>query len=71
MLTAVITWPSFTYIMFFSLLFDLIYDAPESSLMDSIANPKVKTMEGDRVRAHFLDCSTSGVEGRVGIMGWD
>ncbi len=45
-------------------------DAPPSSLMDSTMSPKVKTMEGG-VRARSLAHSISGVEGRVGIPGWD
>jgi len=39
--------------------------------MDSTTSPKVKTMEGKRVGAHSLVCSTSGVEGRVGAPRWD
>jgi len=46
-------------------------DAPPSSLMDSIASPKVKTMERERVGAHFLTCTTLGVEGHAGALGWD
>jgi hypothetical protein len=38
--------------------------------MDSIANPKVKTTEGEGVRVRFLSCNTLGVEGHVGIAGW-
>jgi hypothetical protein len=34
--------------------------------MDLIASPKVKTMEGERVGAHFLANNTLGVEGHVG-----
>jgi hypothetical protein len=35
--------------------------------MDSMASPKVKTMEGERIEACSLACNTSwGVEGRVG-----
>jgi hypothetical protein len=39
--------------------------------MDSIMNPKVKTMEGKRVGAHFLAHNISRVEGRVEVLGWD
>ncbi len=35
-----------------------------------IASPKVKTMEGEGIRAHSLARSTSRVEGRVGTLGW-
>jgi len=48
-----------------------LYGAPPSSLMDSIANPKVKTMEGEGVGAHFLAHSTLGVEGCVEVSRWD
>jgi len=41
------------------------YDAPPRSLMDSIANPKVKTTEGERIGAHSLPRSTLRVEGRA------
>jgi K+-transporting ATPase A subunit len=40
-----------------------ICDAPPNSLMDSIANLKVKTMEGEGVRVRSLAHNTSGVEG--------
>jgi hypothetical protein len=46
-------------------------DAPPSSLMDSIVNPKVKTMEGEGVGARSLACNTLGVEGRARALGWD
>jgi hypothetical protein len=39
--------------------------------MDLITNPKVKTTKGEGVRACFLAHSTSGVEGRVGVLRWD
>ncbi len=39
--------------------------------MDSIANPKVKTMEGKGVGACFLAHNISGVEGLVRAPGWD
>jgi len=38
--------------------------------MDSITNPKVKTVE-EGVAAHPLVHSTSAVKGRVGAPGWD
>ncbi len=46
-------------------------DAPLSSLMDSTASPKVKTMEGEGIGARSLACNTSRVEGCVGASGWD
>jgi hypothetical protein len=45
-------------------------DAPPSSLMDSIASPKVKTTEGERIGARFLVRSISRVERHVGALGW-
>ncbi len=45
------------------------YDAPADSLMDSIASPKVKTSEGERIGVHSLVCSTLGVEGRAEALG--
>jgi len=48
-----------------------VHDAPPSSLMDSIASPKVKTMERKGVQVCSLVCSTLGVEGRAGALGWD
>jgi hypothetical protein len=41
---------------------------PPSSLIDSIASLKVKTMEGEGVGVRFLARSTLGVEGRVGTL---
>ncbi len=41
----------------------IIDDTPPSSLMDSIVNPKMKTMEGEGVGARSLARSTSRVEG--------
>jgi len=41
-------------------------DAPPSSLMDSITNPKVKTMEREKVWVHSLVRNISEVEGRAG-----
>jgi hypothetical protein len=38
--------------------------------MDSTTNPKVKTTEGKGIRACSLIRDTSGVEGRVGTLGW-
>jgi hypothetical protein len=40
-------------------------------LMDSNSNLKVHTTEGERVKAHSLARSTSKVEGRAGVSGWD
>jgi len=39
--------------------------------MDSTANPKVKTTEGEGVGACSLACNTLGVEGRARAPGWD
>jgi hypothetical protein len=39
--------------------------------MDSIASPKVKTMEGERAGASSLVRRTSGVEGHARTPGWD
>jgi hypothetical protein len=47
-----------------------ITDAHQSSLMDSIAGPKMKTTQGKGVGAHSLACSTLGVEGCVGAPWW-
>jgi len=44
-----------------------VSDAPPSSLMDSIASPKVKTMEGKKVGACFLARSTSRLEMCAGV----
>jgi len=43
-------------------------DAPPNSLVDSNANPKMKTTKGVRVRS-FVQ-STLGVKGRVEALGW-
>jgi len=43
-------------------------DTPPSSLMDSIASPKVKTMEGEGVGARSLVHNTLGAEERVGAL---
>jgi hypothetical protein len=42
-------------------------NAPPSSLMDLVASPKVKIMEGEGARVCSLACSTSGVEGRAKV----
>jgi hypothetical protein len=47
------------------------YDAPPSSLMDSITSPKVKTTKGKGVGVCSLARSTSEVEGCAGASGWD
>jgi hypothetical protein len=39
--------------------------------MDSTISPKVMTIEGEGVGAHSLARNTSGVEGCVGIPGWE
>jgi hypothetical protein len=51
--------------------FKVVYDALPSSLMDSIASPKVKTTEGEGIEARSLARNTLGVEGHVGVSGWD
>ncbi len=45
-------------------------DPPPSSLMDSIMNPKMKTMEGKKVGARSLAHNTSGVKRRARALGW-
>jgi hypothetical protein len=40
-----------------------------SSLMDSIVNPKMKTMEGEGVGGHSRTHNTLGIEGRVRTLG--
>jgi hypothetical protein len=47
-----------------------ICDTPLRSLMDSIASPKVITMEGNGVEARSLTHNISGLKGRVGSLGW-
>jgi len=47
-----------------------IIDAPPSSLMDLILNPKVMTMKGEKVGARSLAHNILGVERRVGAPGW-
>jgi hypothetical protein len=54
-----------------SIFLIILVDAPASSLMDSITNPKVKTAEGKGVGAHSLARSTLGVEGCAGAPRWD
>jgi hypothetical protein len=39
--------------------------------MDSITNPKVKTMEGEGVGVHSLIHNILMVKGRVGALRWD
>jgi hypothetical protein len=50
---------------------DNIIDTPPSSLMDSIASPKVKTTKREGVGACSLAHNTSGVEGHAGAPQWD
>jgi hypothetical protein len=38
-------------------------DAPLNSLKESNASPRMKTMEGKRIGAHFLAYNTFGVRG--------
>jgi len=44
---------------------------PPNSLIDSTANPKVKTMEGEGIWVHSLARSVLRVKGRAGALGWD
>jgi len=46
------------------------YDTPPSSLMDSIANPKVTSIEGEGVGARSLVRNILGVERRVRALRW-
>jgi hypothetical protein len=50
---------------------NIIFDAPLSSLMDSITSPKVKTIEGEGIGTRSLARNTSRVEGHVKASGWD
>jgi hypothetical protein len=45
-------------------------DAPPNSLINSITNLKVKTMEVERVGVRYLIHSNSRVEGCVGVLRW-
>jgi hypothetical protein len=51
--------------------FCIVYDAPPSSLMDSIVAPKVKTLEGEKVGSRSLARNILGVEGCAGAPRWD
>jgi hypothetical protein len=44
-------------------------DAPPNSLEESDVSPKMKTTE-KRVGVHSSVCSTSGVKGCAGALGW-
>ncbi len=48
-----------------------IDDAPPSSLMDSTASPKVKTVEGKGVGVRSLARNILGVEGHAEASRWD
>jgi hypothetical protein len=50
---------------------DKASDAPLNSLMDSTANPKVKTTKGERIGTHSPTRNTLGVEVCVRAPGWD
>jgi hypothetical protein len=59
---------------FFAMVLHYLHAAPEahpSSLMDSIASPKVKITKGEGIGAHSLAHNTLGVEGCVGALGWN
>jgi hypothetical protein len=43
-----------------------LIDAPPNSLMDSIMNPMVNTLEEEGVEVYSLFRNTLGVEGRAG-----
>ncbi len=45
-------------------------DTPPSSLMDSTASPKVKTMKGEGVGVRYLVCSILGVKGCASAPRW-
>jgi len=44
---------------------------PQALLMDSIVNPKVKTMEGEKVGVHSLAYSTSWYRGMLELRDGD
>ncbi len=46
-------------------------DAPPSSWMDSIVSLKMKTLEGEGIRACSLAHNILGVEGCAGVPGWE
>jgi len=48
----------------------IVYGAPPSSLMDSIASPKVKTSERERIEVRSLARNTLGVKGCARVLGW-
>jgi len=48
----------------------MAFDTPPSSLMDSIANPKMKITKG-RVEMRSFVCNISKVERRVRASRWD
>jgi hypothetical protein len=49
----------------------MYFDAPPSSLIDSMASLKVITTKGKGDGVRSLAHSTSGVEGCAGALGWD
>jgi hypothetical protein len=53
------------------MVYETWVDTPPSSLMDSTANPKVKTTEGKGVGARSLVHNILRVKGRAGVLGWD
>jgi hypothetical protein len=52
-------------------MYNDLYDAPSTSLMNSMASLKMKTTKGEGVKARSLARSTLKVEGRVGALGRD
>jgi hypothetical protein len=47
-----------------------LFDAPPSSLMDSIASPKMKITKGERVGVCSLVHNTLRVDGHAGVPEW-
>jgi hypothetical protein len=59
------------YFTFSPLLFRWCsFNTPPHSLKDSNVSLKVKTMKEKKVGVYSLACSTSGVKGYVGALGW-
>ncbi len=50
--------------------YNIVYDTPLNSLIDSIASPKVKTSEGEGVRVRSLVQNTLGVDGHARAPRW-
>jgi len=52
-------------------MYSSLIDTPPSSLMDLIANPKVKTTKGKGVEVHSMVCSTLGFRGMLELRDGD